>query len=90
MQDAKETSDCIKRCCGSTALPALKVVLTVEGMSCGSDAASIEKTVTQKTGIVSVNVSLALNQVSIVYDGSASSAEELKELVYDVSVLVLI
>lgn len=54
----------------------MKEVLKVEGMSCGHCVNSIESSVGELTGVSSVKVDLAKNDVTVEYD----NAETLKQV----------
>lgn len=55
----------------------VQVVLDIEGMTCSSCSASIEKVVSRKVGVESVHVNLVMKQASITYHELEIKASEL-------------
>ncbi|XP_030836457.1 copper-transporting ATPase 2-like [Strongylocentrotus purpuratus] len=60
-----------------------RVVIGIEGMTCGSCVKSIEGHVGSLPGVSTINVSLANKEGILTYDATLTSAEKLKEAIYD-------
>lgn len=60
-----------------------RVVLNVEGMSCGHCQAAVEKAVKGLMGILEVKVDLAGKKVEIHYEPGKVTEEELKNTIED-------
>ena len=61
-----------------------KISLPVEGMTCASCVARVEKTVAKFEGISKVNVNLATEKVTLEYDPAAVDLSKLAETVEDI------
>jgi Cu+-exporting ATPase len=61
-----------------------KISLPVEGMTCASCVARVEKTVAKFEGISNVNVNLATEKVTLEYDPSAVDMKKLADTVEDI------
>ena len=55
--------------------------LPIEGMTCGACVARLEDALVQAPGVVEANVNLALERASVSFDGSATNASTLAEVV---------
>ena len=55
--------------------------LPIEGMTCGACVARLEKALVQAPGVVQANVNLALERASVSFDGAATDAATLTEVV---------
>ncbi len=55
--------------------------LDIEGMTCASCSAAIERTVRKQKGVESINVNLATNKASLVYDPSVIKLSQIKQAV---------
>ncbi|MCM3759141.1 copper chaperone CopZ [Sporosarcina aquimarina] len=60
----------------------MKEVLKVEGMSCGHCVNSIESSVGELSGVASVKVDLANNEVTVEFD-NAETLKQIKETIED-------
>ncbi len=61
-----------------------KILLPVEGMTCASCVARVEKAVAKFEGVTSVNVNLATEKVSMEYDPSVVDLNKLADVVEDI------
>ncbi|HCY76366.1 MAG TPA: copper-translocating P-type ATPase [Ignavibacteriales bacterium] len=61
-----------------------KILLPVEGMTCASCVARVEKAVAKFEGVTSVNVNLATEKVSMEYDPSVVDLNKLADVVKDI------
>ncbi|HEX9250674.1 MAG TPA: heavy metal translocating P-type ATPase, partial [Ignavibacteriaceae bacterium] len=61
-----------------------KIALPVEGMTCASCVARVEKAVAKFDGVTSVNVNLATEKVSMEYDPSVVDLKKLAETIEDI------
>ncbi len=61
-----------------------KILLPVEGMTCASCVARVEKAVAKFEGVTSVNVHLATEKVSMEYDPSVVDLNKLADVVEDI------
>lgn len=61
----------------------IKEVYRIDGMSCASCAASIESMLGSRSGIMSANVNLASEQVSVAYDPAVISLAQIEKDVSD-------
>jgi len=61
-----------------------KITLPVEGMTCASCVARVEKTVAKFEGVTSVNVNLATEKVTLEYDPSKVNFNKLADTVEDI------
>src|SRR4051812_38774538 len=61
--------------------PVAPITLTIEGMTCSSCAARVEKALARADGVVSATVNLASEKASIVADLSRTSAKALAQIV---------
>ena len=59
------------------------VILTVNGMTCASCVAHVEKALMNLTGVTSVKVNLATGKVAIEYDGQQTGVPELVKAITD-------
>ena len=55
--------------------------LDIEGMTCASCSAAIERTVRKQKGVESISVNLATNKASLVYDPSVIKLSQIKQAV---------
>ena len=55
--------------------------LDIEGMTCASCSAAIERTVRKQNGVESISVNLATNKASLVYDPSVIKLSQIKQAV---------
>jgi len=58
-----------------------KISVPVEGMTCASCVARVEKSISRIDGVQAVNVNLATEKASIIVDRSAANYEEIKKAV---------
>lgn len=61
----------------------LKVMLNVEGMSCGHCVKAVEGSVGELPGVEEVKVNLAGGQVEVAFDESKVTEEQIKETIDD-------
>ena len=54
------------------------IQLTVTGMTCGGCENAVKRTLTQLSGVQSVNASHQLNHVDVTYDGDKVTPAQLK------------
>ncbi|HSH23923.1 MAG TPA: copper chaperone CopZ [Massilibacterium sp.] len=60
-----------------------KVILNVEGMTCGHCEAAVKKAVSSLNGVETVTVSLNTGKVSVEYDEKAVAIDEMKTAIED-------
>lgn len=58
-----------------------EIQLDIEGMTCASCSAAIERTVRKQIGVESISVNLATNKASLVYDPSVIKLSQIKQAV---------
>lgn len=61
-----------------------RITLSVEGMTCASCAAAVERALNSLTGVKYVSVNLATNRAAIEYDAAEVSAAQIKKAISDV------
>ena len=58
-----------------------EVVIPVEGMTCASCTAAVERTLKKLPGVMSVSVNLATNKAAVKYDGNLLRLSEIKKAI---------
>ncbi|SCZ78295.1 heavy metal translocating P-type ATPase [Acidaminobacter hydrogenoformans] len=58
-----------------------EVVIPVDGMTCASCSAAVERTVKKLPGVMSVSVNLATNKAAVKYDGNLLRLSEIKKAI---------
>ncbi|MEI6603339.1 MAG: copper chaperone CopZ [Clostridia bacterium] len=60
-----------------------KVIIAVEGMSCGHCVAAVNKAVGSLAGVANVDVSLQAKTATVEFDAAIVSLDEIKEAIED-------
>jgi Cu+-exporting ATPase len=61
----------------------IEVMMRIEGMTCASCAANVDRAVGKLNGVIDVNVNIANDKMSVLFDQNSVKLSQIKKAVYD-------